>query len=88
MRRKRINRIIDRESIQLFFLKTGCLITANDSDNDDLVHPECLPNYVVPAVSFASPLNKFEEQEAPISMCDDHPLEKAREVFEIDDGNE
>ena len=63
-----------KSSLWRFFQKTGCLITADGSE-DALIQPEGLPNYAIPPVSFASPLQQPESQDAPLPRTpEDDPL--------------
>ena len=54
-----------------FFEKTGCLLTAT-GEHDELVQPEGLPNYQVPAPSMADPSN-------------DLPTTNDNDIHEMDD---
>ena len=61
------------------FFKNGCLITADGSEDAEM-QPEGLPGYVVPRVSFASPLNAVEILEAPTAMTNNESLAEIEEL--------
>lgn len=57
--------------------KTGCLITA-DGTNDDLIKPEGLPDYVVPPPSIVDPIRS-----APTTNESGEVIEESQEYVEV-----
>ena len=72
------------------FQKTGCLITANGEDDDE-IKPEGLSNYVVPSPSISDPTDYVPQPNdvgniaVDTSNQDDHTEDVEIDDLEIDD---